>query len=144
MTAALTPERLAELRRVAHDASIHRQRMCAAGLNVPDTGFTTQVLLTLLDAADERDRLAGEVEQTKRSRDGWESDARIYAEDSALYKSRATAAEATARRLGEIAAELLDRKDTGASEDAHIFGEWDTLRDFLSTPEVKALMEARG
>ncbi len=70
MTAPLTPKRRAELRRVAHDSAIHRQRMREAGLNVGDTGFTPDILLALLDAADERDRLAAEADDRGLLPDG--------------------------------------------------------------------------
>ena len=117
----LSPKRLAELRESFKRDDRHQLR---------ETSELRQLMY-------ERDRLAAELSTALNVTTQMATEA-----DEALAKINA--AEATARKLAEIASELVDRKDTGASEDAHIFAEWDTLRDFLATAEVKALLETES
>lgn len=47
----------------------------------------------------------------------------------------------TDKRLRKAAHALLSRKDEGPSEDAHIFAEWDDLRDALEEESVPDVMK---
>ena len=75
-TARVTPETLAELRRAAliegHDAAHY-----PTGVVLP-----TRTLLALLDAAAERDRLAGAVERVRALATEWATQPNDYGEDT--------------------------------------------------------------
>ncbi|KKK75005.1 hypothetical protein LCGC14_2878120, partial [marine sediment metagenome] len=100
MTADITPERRAELQEIVNETKgshfVARPEEIAA----------------LLDAADERDRLAAEVEDLHGDAMTLRGYINTFGETPSMTASRATAAEATASRLAEIASELVDRKDT--------------------------------
>jgi len=137
MTADITPERRAELQEIVNETKgshfVARPEEIAA----------------LLDAADERDRLAAEVEDLHGDAMTLRGYINTFGETPSMTASRATAAEATARQLAEALKLFRKAKAWLAADDyddgpemRRAFEFADSAADLaLATPEVKALIE---
>ena len=70
----LTPEKRAELRRDAESRKLFRFVTGTASDGYPSAGYESmdEDVLAILDAADERDRLAAAVERVRALADNWE------------------------------------------------------------------------